>query len=201
MKSKFVARLGAAVLLTGSIAALAQPNFSTTVGALSPKAKVVGSGPIAQLPRPPRAVGFRVKSRHLLYVALPGSGERPIDPAGDGIVVLNADNNYAFVKRIHVWNYVASMGPETIEGVAADPATNMIYLAASGRLGAVDLATDKLVWSTTLGGRCCERPQVTGDGKTTSLARAIRITGSSWTPEPASSKPSFMRRAARAPTI
>ena len=201
MKTKFVVRLGAAMSLTGSIAALAQPNFSTAVGALSPKAKVVGSGPIAQPPRPPRAAGFHVKSRHLLYVALPGSGERPIDPAGDGIVVLNADNNYAFVKRIHVWNYVASMGPETIEGVAADPATNMIYLAASGRLGAVDLATDKLVWSTTLGEDAASVHRSQPMARPSSLARAIRITGSSWTPEPESSKPSFMRRAARVPTI
>ena len=159
-------RLAAVMLLTASAAVLAQPNFSTTVGKLSPNANVVGSGPIVQPPRPPQVRAFRVKTRRLVYVALPGSGERPIDPAGSGIVVLNADNKYAFVKRIRVWDYPASVGPETIEGVAADPATNMIYLAAAGRLGAVDLATDKLVWSTTIGGRCCERPQVTGDGKT-----------------------------------
>lgn len=167
-------RLAGALLLTGSIAALTQPNFSTTVGKLSPNASVVGSGPIAQPPRPPQPRAFRVKTRHLVYVALPGSGERPIDPAGDGIVVLNADSNFAFVKRIHVWNYSASVGPETIEGVAADPATNMIYLASAGRLGAVDLATDKLVWSTTIGGRCCERPQVTADGKTIIVGSAYQ---------------------------
>src|ERR1022692_4694104 len=120
MKSKMNLRLAAALLLVGSGAALAQTNFSNTAGPILPNANVVGSGPIAQPPRPARPVGFRVRSRHLLYVALPGSGERPIDPAGDGIVVLNADNNYSFVKRIHVWNYAASMGPETIEGVAAD---------------------------------------------------------------------------------
>jgi len=167
-------RLAAVMLLTASAAVLAQPNFSTTVGKLSPNANVVGSGPIVQPPRPPQVRAFRVKTRRLVYVALPGSGERPIDPAGSGIVVLNADNKYAFVKRIRVWDYPASVGPETIEGVAADPATNMIYLAAAGRLGAVDLATEKLVWSTTLGGRCCERPQVTGDGKTIIVGSAYQ---------------------------
>jgi DNA-binding beta-propeller fold protein YncE len=38
-------------------------------------------------------------------------------------------------------------------------------VAARGRLAAVDLGTDKLVWSVTLDGKCCERPQVTPDGK------------------------------------
>ncbi len=99
--------------------------------------------------------------RHLLYVTLPGSLERPIYPNGDGIVVLDAD-----VKHIHVWDYAASMSPEDISGVAASPATNMLYLAARGRLGAIDLATDRMVWTTTLDGRCCERPQVSADGKT-----------------------------------
>jgi DNA-binding beta-propeller fold protein YncE len=58
------------------------------------------------------------------------------------------------------------MSPEDISGVAASPATNMLYLAARGRLGAIDLATDRMVWTTTLDGKCCERPQVSADGKT-----------------------------------
>jgi DNA-binding beta-propeller fold protein YncE len=33
-------------------------------------------------------------------------------------------------------------------------------------LGAIDLATDRMVWTTTLDGKCCERPQVDADGKT-----------------------------------
>jgi DNA-binding beta-propeller fold protein YncE len=143
-------------------------------GPLSPNANVVGSGPIVQPPqprpagnRPTRArADFAVHTRHLIYATLPGSLERPIYPNGDGIVVLDADNNYNFVKRIHVWDYAGSMSPEDISGVAASPATNMLYLAARGRLGAIDLATDKMVWTTTLDGKCCERPQVDADGKT-----------------------------------
>ena len=109
---------------------------------------------------------FTIHARHLLYVAVPGSLERPIYPNGDGLVVLDADNNYAFVKRIHLWDYAASMSPEDISGVAASPATNMLYLSARGRLGAIDLATDRMVWTTTLDGKCCERPQVSADAKT-----------------------------------
>jgi DNA-binding beta-propeller fold protein YncE len=167
----------AALLLATAGTALAQgPGAAPqqmNAGALSPNANVVGSGPIVQPPQsrpagqPTRARGdFTVHTRHLIYVTLPGSLERPIYPNGDGIVVLDADNNYAFVKRIHVWDYSGSMSPEDISGVAADPATNMLYLAARGRLGAIDLATDRMVWTTTLDGKCCERPQVDADGKT-----------------------------------
>ena len=57
------------------------------------------------------------------------------------------------------------MSPEQVSGVAASPVTNLIYVAARGRLGAIDMGTDKMVWSVTLDGKCCERPQVTPDGK------------------------------------
>ena len=166
-----VATCGAALAqAAGPGAAPQQMN----AGPLSPNANVVGSGPIVQPPQPrpagngpTRARGdFAVHTRHLIYATLPGSLERPIYPNGDGIVVLDADNNYNFVKRIHVWDYAGSMSPEDISGVAASPATNMLYLAARGRLGAIDLATDKMVWTTTLDGKCCERPQIDADGKT-----------------------------------
>lgn len=172
-------KLSAALMLTAGGAALAQgggpgaaPQQANTAP-LPANAGVVGSGPIVMPPAPqtarpggrPRG-DFMVHTRHLLYVTLPGSLERQVYPNGDGIVVLDADNNYAFVKRIHVWDYSGSMSPEDISGVTADPATNMLYLAARGRLGAIDLATDRMVWTTTLDGKCCERPQITADGKT-----------------------------------
>jgi DNA-binding beta-propeller fold protein YncE len=170
----------AAALMIGTcVSALAQtpgPGASpqqANAAPLPPTANVVGSGPIV-LPPAPRPEGaparargdFTIHSRHLLYVTLPGSLERPIYPNGDGIVVLDADNNYAFVKQIHVWDYAGSMSPEDVSGVAASPATNMLYLTARGRMAALDLATDRVVWSTTLDGKCCERPQVSADGKT-----------------------------------
>jgi DNA-binding beta-propeller fold protein YncE len=161
-------RLAALLFLGSCTAALAQGSAP-----LPANANVVGSGPIVTPPPPPRPGApkrvrgdFALHTRHLIYVALPGSLERPIYPNGDGIVVLDADNDYAFVKRIHVWDYAGSMSPEDISGVAASPATNMLYMAARGRLAAIDQATDKLVWSTTLDGKCCERPQVDVDGKT-----------------------------------
>ena len=42
--------------------------------------------------------------------------------------------------------------------------TQMIYVAARGRLAAVDLTTDKKVWENAYDGQCCERPQISPDG-------------------------------------
>ena len=42
--------------------------------------------------------------KELIYVTLPGSLERSPDHNGNGIVVLDAKNNYNFVKRIPVFD-------------------------------------------------------------------------------------------------
>jgi DNA-binding beta-propeller fold protein YncE len=110
--------------------------------------------------------GFVQRDRHLLYVTLPGSGVYPSWRNGLGIVVLDADDQFAFVKRIPVVTVPASGSPEHVAGVTASIETNMIYLAYRGRLAAVDLATDQVVWVNAYDGKCCERPQVTADGKT-----------------------------------
>jgi len=102
--------------------------------------------------------------KELIYVALPGTLEGSPDANGSGIVVLDARNNYNFVKRIPSWFYPASENPEQIAGVTASPVTQMIYLAARGRLGAIDLNTEKMVWENTYDGECCERPQISPDG-------------------------------------
>jgi DNA-binding beta-propeller fold protein YncE len=102
--------------------------------------------------------------KELIYVTLPGSLERSPDQNGNGIVVLDAKNNYNFVKRIPVFDVPASQNPEQIAGVTASPVTQMIYVAARGRLAAVDLTTDKKVWENAYDGQCCERPQISPDG-------------------------------------
>ena len=117
---------------------------------------------------------FRPPSTHLLYVSMPGSLERPGWLNGVGIVVLDINHGWTFVKRIPTWDYAASMSPEQVSGIAASPVTNLLYVAARGRLGAIDLATDKMVWTTTLDGRCCERPQVTPDGKIVVVGSDLR---------------------------
>jgi DNA-binding beta-propeller fold protein YncE len=131
------------------------------------------------------AHGFGPQDRRLVYVALPGGtsgGQVLPQAAGIGIVVLDLDPGESlatarelltatppsllFIKRIHTWDVAASTSPEEVSGIAASPATNMIYIATRGRLAAFDLANDKNVWEQTYGGNCCERPEVTPDGKT-----------------------------------
>ncbi|MEO8050458.1 MAG: hypothetical protein ABI833_08605 [Acidobacteriota bacterium] len=118
---------------------------------------------------PQIAKGFGKRDRRLVYVTLPGGsagGQFASDQNGVGIVVLDVDRNFEFVKRIPTWNVAASISPEEVSGVAASKTTNMIYLATRGRLAAFDLATDQKVWENTYDGTCCERPEVTPDGKT-----------------------------------
>jgi DNA-binding beta-propeller fold protein YncE len=115
------------------------------------------------------ARGFGKVQRHLVYVAVPGGsagGQFSSDMNGVGIVVLDADRNFDFVKRIPTWDVPASMSPEEVSGIAASTTTNMVYLATRGRLAAFDLGTDKKVWEQTYDGNCCERPELTPDGKT-----------------------------------
>jgi DNA-binding beta-propeller fold protein YncE len=115
------------------------------------------------------ARGFGKANRRLVYVTLPGGsagGQFSSEMNGVGIVVLDVDRNFEFVKRIPTWNVAASTSPEEVSGVAASVATNMIYLATRGRLAAFDLGTDQKVWEQTYDGSCCERPEVTPDGLT-----------------------------------
>ena len=143
--------------------------------------------PITQ--RPGRNLGYQetVKPlpepvRHLLYIAEPslnGNGMLPPGTGGAGLIVLDADHDYRFVKRIS-FDVAASLmpGPE-VSGITASTVTNMVYVAAHGYLNAYNLATDKLVWSFKgepkpvkphfiIGDEtgCCERPWTLPDGKT-----------------------------------
>jgi hypothetical protein len=113
---------------------------------------------------PQVATGFGKRDRRLVYIAVPGGsagGQFSSERTGVGIVVLDVDRDFEFVKRIPTWNVPASMSPEEVSGIAASRATNMIYLSTRGRLAAFDLGTDRKVWEQTYDGSCCERPEVT----------------------------------------
>jgi len=102
--------------------------------------------------------------KNLVYVVLPGTLEGSWDQNGSGIVVLDATDNFNFVKRIPTWDIPASSFPEQVAGVTASPVTQMIYVAARGRLAAWDLTTEEKVWENVFDGNCCERPQISPDG-------------------------------------
>jgi DNA-binding beta-propeller fold protein YncE len=137
-------------------------------------AGILGLGPVvslAQAPARPQAATQggagslqAPREKELIYVTLPGTLEGSWDQNGNGIVVLDAKNNYNFIKRIPTWDIPASRYPEQVAGVTASPVTQMIYVATRGRLGAWDLTTEKKVWENAYDGQCCERPQIAPDG-------------------------------------
>src|ERR1700751_3423873 len=104
MKIKRIAHVSAALFLGAAMAAAGQTPGSASAAPGKPDDT------------------FRPRGRHLIYVALPGSLEQPGWLNGVGIVVLDANDNYRFVKRIPTWEYAASMRPEQVSGVAASPA-------------------------------------------------------------------------------
>jgi DNA-binding beta-propeller fold protein YncE len=164
MTRKILLTLTLLALLSGPSHALAQTTVSSGPMIIQepPRPPAPKLAPGARRPKPDN---FRPRARELLYVTEPGSIEQPGWHNGVGIIVLDVSHDWAFVKRIPTWDYAGSMSPEQVSGVAASPVTNQIYLAARGRIGAFDMATDKMAWSTRLDGECCERPQVTPDGR------------------------------------
>jgi hypothetical protein len=165
---------------------LATAGMALTVGVagavmaqnkLAPAGAMAGPGSKARAPAP------RSHNRHLLFIATPGGGGADDE---SGIVVLDGDHNWRFVKRISYGLPAARMpGPE-ISGIAASVSENKIYVTTDGGdMLAFDLTTDKIVWDfkgekapveTTRGGAaangCCERPYTLPGGHALLVASA-----------------------------
>src|SRR5438309_134956 len=139
--NQFFAAAAACCLAISTIHLVAQqptrrPTYDGAVPGESPY-----NGPNQAERAAARARGFNRRERRLVYVALPGGsagGQFSSEMNGQGIVVLDVDRNFEFVKRIPTWNVAASTSPEEVSGVAASTATNMIYLATWGRLSVAD---------------------------------------------------------------
>ena len=125
----------------------------------------------------------RNRLRHLLFIATPGGGGAD---GQSGIVVLDADHDYHFVKRISYGLPAAQMpGPE-ISGMTASVPENKVYVTTDGGdMLAIDLTTDKIVWdfkgektpvaTTRIGAAkdgCCERPYTMPGGHALLVASA-----------------------------
>jgi len=130
--------------------------------------------PRAQAQRAPQPES---KLRHLIYIATPG--DRGAD-GQSGVIVLDADHDFHFLKRIPYGLAASEMPGPKISGMAASVAENKIYITSDGgRMIAFDLKTDNIAWvfqgekkpvklmrpnSATSG--CCERPWPLPDGRT-----------------------------------
>jgi len=108
--------------------------------------------------------GFTLGEKELIYAAVPGS-----------IVVLDAKNNYNFIKRIVFEEQPAPLPLESIAGMAASPALNMVFVSTRGHLYAINLLTEKMVWKNAYEpGTCCERGQITPDGLTMEVGSDLK---------------------------
>jgi len=122
----------------------------------------------------PRVAPESGRVRHLVYIATPG------DEGTDnqsGIVVLDADKGYSFIKRISYQLPASKMPGPKVSGITASLPLQMLYVTFDGYMMAFDLATDQIAW--TFSGEsapvartrgavsgCCERPWTLPDGKT-----------------------------------
>src|SRR5580704_5830044 len=160
------ASLAFAACVAGSVAA--QDNSAAPGGGARP----------AGAPRGPES-----KLRHLLYIATPGD-----NGADDqsGVIVLDADHDYRFVKRIPYGLPASELPGPKISGMTSSIPANKIYVTTDGgSMIAFDLKTDKIAW--TFNGEknpvavqrrgaaatgCCERPYTLPGGKTLLVASA-----------------------------
>jgi DNA-binding beta-propeller fold protein YncE len=123
-------------------------------GALAASALAIG-------PRPLPAVA--ADEKRLLYVASPGV-RNYVECGGVGLLVFDISNGHRFVKRIPTFPEVGGKEPENVKGIVASARTGRLYVSTPQRLGAFDLATERMLWSRTYEGGC-DRMAISPDGK------------------------------------
>jgi DNA-binding beta-propeller fold protein YncE len=112
--------------------------------------------------------------RHLVYIATPGDNGTDNQ---SGVVVLDADKDYSFLKRISYELPASKMPGPKVSGITVSLPLQMLYVTTDGNMIAFDLATDKIAWTfngetapveRTRGAAsgCCERPWTLPDGRT-----------------------------------
>ncbi len=128
-------------------------------------------------------VPYQSPPRHLIYIATPGD-EGADDQSG--VVVLDADHDYRFVKRIPYGLAASEFPGPKISGMTSSIPANKIYVTTDGgSMIAFDLKTDKIAWTVkgvtgpiklqrrgAAADGCCERPYTLPGGKTLLVASA-----------------------------
>ena len=131
-----------ALMATASLAIVA-----CVAGSVSAQNKPTrNQGPAAQAATPSTAVQpYQSRPRHLLYIATPGD-EGADDQSG--IIVLDADHDYRFVKRIPYGLAASELPGPKISGMTSSIPANKIYVTTDGgSMIAFDLKTDKIAWT------------------------------------------------------
>ena len=119
-------------------------------------ALVVLTGPS----RPPAASS----EHHYLYVAEPGI-RNYVEYGGVGVLVYDMENGHKFLRRIPTFPEEPGKDPENVKGVAAHGKTGRLYVSTIKRVAAIDLNTDKTVWTKEYEGGA-DRLAISPDGAT-----------------------------------
>jgi len=116
----------------------------------------------AAMALPLSRVANAATARRFLYVAEPGI-RNYVEYGGIGVLVYDIDQGYEFVRRIPTFTPAEGKPPENVKGIAASARTGRLYVTTIGRIGCIDLATDRLVWQKELEGGC-DRLAISPDG-------------------------------------
>jgi DNA-binding beta-propeller fold protein YncE len=101
--------------------------------------------------------------RHLLYAAVPGI-RNYLDYGGIGVLVYDMDDGHRLLRRIPTFEVTPAAPPENVKGIAAHAGTGRLYVRTIRRVGAIDLATEKIAWNKTYEGGA-DRIALSPDGK------------------------------------
>ena len=113
--------------------------------------------------------------QHLLYVASPGI-RNYVEYGGVGILVLDIDNGYRFVRRIPTWNIREGEKPQNVKGIAASAKTGRVYVTSLSRMIAIDAVTGIRIWDKAYDGGC-DRMAISPNGK---LLYVPQLEGPAW---------------------
>jgi hypothetical protein len=113
------------------------------------------------------ALGFSVTTlvsgqsgtKRYIYMSMPDAAQQE-GRSGSGVLVFDIDDGHKLVKRISVPRFEAGT-----RGFTANKASHSLYFSMSGgRVGRIDLETEKVVWDKTYD-RGADRSSITLDGK------------------------------------
>ena len=171
-------KIRTALLATASLAFATCVTSSVSAQNAAAPARVAPSGP----PTP-----YKEPIKHRLYIATPRD-EGADDQSG--VVVLDAEHDYRFIKRISYDLPASEMPGPKVSGMTSSIPANMIYVTTDGGdMIAIDLKTDKIAYDFkgetknlpvpvtrrgAAGDGCCERPYTMPNdgGKTLMVASA-----------------------------
>ena len=87
-----------------------------------------------------RAPRESVPERHLVYIATPGDNGTDNQ---SGIVVLDADKDFSFLKRISYELPASRMPGPKVSGITVSLPLQMLYVTTDGYMMAFDLRTER----------------------------------------------------------